>query len=100
MQLLRYLSDEGAAVGVLQGQRVYSVWQALQRHGERQGRLDGLGGVLDAAAWEPKALLALGTVLGPILQEALAADEGPSVVSEQGLDGLRLLPFVPNPEKI
>ena len=39
MQLLRYLAAEGASLGVLQGQRVYSMATALQRHAERQGRL-------------------------------------------------------------
>jgi acylpyruvate hydrolase len=100
MQLLRYLGDEGAALGVLRGQRVYAVWKALQRHAERDGRLDALSGVLDAAVWEPKAFLALSGTLGPLLEEAIAADDGAAVVAEGGLDALRLLPFVPNPEKI
>jgi len=100
MQLLRYLGDEGAALGVLRGQQVYSVWRALQRHVERDGRLDAWSGVLEAAAWEPKAFLALSATLGPLLEEAIDADDGASVVADGGLDALRLLPFVPNPEKI
>ena len=100
MQLLRYLAAEGASLGVLQGQRVYSVATALQRHAERDGRLGALADVLEAAAWEPRALLALGGVLGPILAEAVDRDDGASVVAEDGLGSLRLLAFVPNPEKI
>jgi acylpyruvate hydrolase len=100
MQLLRYLADEGASLGVLQGQRVYSVATALERHAERDGRLAALAGVFEAAAWEPKALLALGGVLGPILAEAIDRDDGACVVAEDGLGSVRLLPFVPNPGKI
>ena len=51
MQLLRYLAAEGASLGVLQGQRVYSVATVLQRHAERDGRLDALAAVFEAAAW-------------------------------------------------
>ena len=96
MQLLRYLAAEGASLGVLRPARLFDGHGvAAPRRARRPP--GGPGDVFEAAAWEPKALLALGACSArssPRLSTATTARER----GGRGRPGLlRLLAFVPNP---
>ncbi len=100
MQLVRYLGKTEAEIGVVQGDRVVGARAALRRFAQLDGRQGRLRELYDLAASEPKVALALGPVLTDALAEAVARDDGASVVTDGGIGRLRILPFVPDPEKV
>lgn len=101
MQLLRYQDGKGGSLGVLQGKKVISVAKALERYGNPDGRFEsGLGAVAEVLGREPKVLLSLGPAALELVNEAIAADDGSARVSDDGLKGLNVLPFIHNPMKV
>ena len=100
MQLTRYLNGTRAALGVLHCGRVIAADIALRRLAAIDGRIGPLGKLFDLACDEPKVALALGPLFLDALADAVARDDGSAVVSESGLDGLRVLPFIPDPSKV
>lgn len=101
MQLLRYQDGASGSLGVLKDDRVISIAQALEHYGNPDGRLEsGLGSVASVLGREPKVLLSLGPTAFELVAEAVEADDGSSVVSDQGLKGLKILPFIHNPMKV
>ena len=100
MQLVRYLIGTEAELGVLDGKRVTGARSALRRLGQLDGRLGPFKRVFELACDEPKVALALGGVFRDALAEAVARDDGASVVTQEGLSALRVLPFIPDPEKV
>ena len=100
MQLVRFLADSGAEIGVLQGNRIVRARTALTRFAQLDGRLGPFERVFEYACDEPKVFLALGGLVRDALAEAIERDDGSAVVTESGLGALRVLPFVANPEKI
>src|SRR5512140_2119385 len=100
MQLVRYLSGTTAEIGVLRGQQILSARAALKRHVQRNGTLRPLAPLFDAAFDEPKAALALGRVFTDPLAEAVACEDGACVVSDRGLKGVEVIPFVSDPGKV
>lgn len=100
MQLVRFLSDTEAEIGVVNGDRVISAPRALRRLAQLDGRLGSFRQLYELAAGEPKVALALGRLFTDALGEAVSRDDGASVVTDKGLAKLRVLPFVPDPEKV
>jgi 2-keto-4-pentenoate hydratase/2-oxohepta-3-ene-1,7-dioic acid hydratase in catechol pathway len=100
MQLVRYLIGSEAEIGVLDGNRVIGTRNALRRLSQLDGRLGPFAHIFDYATTQPKVILGLGPLFSDALAEAVARDDGASVVTEQGLAALRVLPFVPDPEKV
>lgn len=100
MQLVRFLSDTQAEIGVVNGDRVISAPRALRRLVQLDGRLGSFRHLYELATSEPKVALALGRLFTDALGEAVSRDDGASVVTDEGLAKLRVLPFVPDPEKV
>lgn len=101
MQLLRYQDGQSASLGVLKGNKVISITAALERLGNPDGRLEsGLGTVAAILGREPKVLMSLGPSAIDLVMESVESDDGSSVVSEKGLSGLKILPFIHNPMKV
>lgn len=100
MQLVRFLSDTEAEIGVVNGDRVISAPRALRRLAQLDGRLGSFRQLYELATSEPKVALALGRLFTDALGEAVSRDDGASVVTDEGLAKLRVLPFVPDPEKV
>ncbi len=101
MQLVRYEDGSGGALGVLTNGRVVSIAAALERRGNPDRRLESsLGTVAGILGREPKVLLALGRPGLDLVGDAVAADDGSATVSDRGLEGLTILPFIPNPMKV
>jgi len=101
VQLVRFRDENGGSLGVLAGGKVISVAKALERYGNPDGRLESsLGLVAGVLGREPKVLLGLGKSLLETVGEAVDADDGSAVVSDHGLDGLTILPFIHNPMKV
>jgi 2-keto-4-pentenoate hydratase/2-oxohepta-3-ene-1,7-dioic acid hydratase in catechol pathway len=100
MQLVRYMTDDGADIGVLDGKKVIGARAAMRRYAQLDGRLGPFKKVFDLACDEPKVALGVGALFIDALGEAVARDDGASVVTDGGLSKLRVLPFIPNPEKV
>jgi 2-keto-4-pentenoate hydratase/2-oxohepta-3-ene-1,7-dioic acid hydratase in catechol pathway len=101
VQLLRYQDGNGGSLGVVKGDKVISIERALEHYVNPDGRLESrLGDVARVLGREPKVLLGLGPTAVELVAEAVAADDGSSVVSETGLAGLKILPFIHNPMKV
>ena len=101
MQLVRYLDGKESALGVLKDGTIVSITHALQRYANPDGRLEsGLGSVASVLGREPKVLFGLGSGVLDVIGEAVAADDGSAVVSDRGLTGMTLLPFIHNPMKV
>ena len=100
MQLVRYLTGTAAEIGVLQGSTVLAARTALRRSAHLSGAGRSLAKVLDHACDEPKVALALGALFRESLAEAVARDDGASVVTTNGLADLAVLPFVSDPQKV
>jgi acylpyruvate hydrolase len=100
VQLVRYLTGTEAEIGVLVGNNIVSARSALKRHVQRNGTLRALAPLFDVAFAEPKAALALGRVFTDPLGEAVARDDGASVITDKGLRGVEILAFVSDPEKV
>lgn len=101
MQLLRYQDGSSASLGVLKDDHVISIAKALERYGNPDGRLEsGLETVAGVLGKEPKVLLSLGPAAIELVGQAIEADDGSSVVTDKGLSGLKLLPFIHNPMKV
>ncbi len=100
MQVLRFLSGSDAEIGVLQGKRIVNVRIALTRLAQINGRLGPFECLFEQAWSEPKVFLALGGLLRDFVTEAIERDDGAAVATESGLDAVRVLPFIANPEKV
>lgn len=100
MQLVRYLAAGGVDIGAVQGDRVVCARIALSRLAQLDGRMGPFAHLYEYACSEPKVLLSLGAQFRDALAEAIERDDGTSVVTEGGLKSLRVLPFVPDPEKV
>ena len=101
MQLVRYHDGRESALGVIKGDAIVSISRALQRHANPDGRLEsGLDSVVSVLGREPKVLFGLGSGVLDVIGEAVAADDGSAVVSDHGLTGMTVLPFIHNPMKV
>jgi 2-keto-4-pentenoate hydratase/2-oxohepta-3-ene-1,7-dioic acid hydratase in catechol pathway len=100
VQLVRYLSDTGAEIGVVQGDRITGARAALRRLAQLDGRLGPFRQLFEFACDEPKVALGIGPTFVDALAEAVARDDGASVVTDKGFSKLRVLPFVADPEKV
>lgn len=100
MQLIRFLGSNEPEIGVVEGRRVIGARRALRRLAQMDGRLGPFEQLYDLAAIQPKIALALGPTFVDALAEAVARDDGASVVTDKGFNELHVLPFVPDPEKV
>lgn len=100
MQLVRYESNNSAEIGVLEGDRVLSISKALSRYLNPTGADSEKAGLSHSLGQDPKALLALGPSAVDLILSALRAAGNHAIVTEDGLQSLALLPFVPDPSKV
>ncbi len=99
MQLIRFHAPDSPRIAAVREGSIIDLEIAATRHSDRGGRTDFLRGLITAATKNPKALLASLPALDAFFMEAVAYDDGAGVVSDSIVD-LRLLPFVPDPEKV
>lgn len=100
MQLVRYLKGSEAEIGVLSHDHVVGARAALARLSRLDGRMGPFAQLFDYAVTHPKVALSLGGLFTDALEEAVARDDGSSVISDKGLEGVRVLAFIPDPEKV